>query len=70
MKLIFLCFPYFNVDSFIVPGLWMNRLPHFLGKSWISFHTKSGSYLEDYTPLHVDGNWLTRYMDDMWMRSG
>ena len=33
----------------------MNRLPHFPGKSLISFHTKSGSYLEDYTPLGSSG---------------
>ena len=31
----------------------LNKLPHFPGKSLISFHTKSGSYLEDYTPLKL-----------------
>ena len=29
----------------------MHRLPRYPGKSLISFHTKFGSYLEDYTPL-------------------
>ena len=48
---IFSSLHYFKMYSFIVRGLWMNRLPHFPAKYWISFHTKSGSYLQDYTPL-------------------
>jgi hypothetical protein len=42
----------------------LNSLPHFPRMSLISFHTKSGSYLEDYTPLPQQASHAVAAADD------